>query len=152
MKNQLWSACYEFAEGEKSKRAREILEVQVGQPISIDRVELKRGVRVTVYANEPGWRSPVAKFDLRLLATNRYVAISSNEWVAGSHRRRGIGKLLVRVREQVCQAAECTLLMATVRTDNVAQIALLSGQDWHCLFFAGPNAMLWTKPLARVVA
>ena len=80
------------------------------------------------------------------------VVISHDSYVSAKWQGKGLGKMLLRLREQALERAKVSQVLATVRDDNAKEIHLLESAGWKRLAdwkgrYYGGRASLWGKTL-----
>src|SRR6266850_4093526 len=88
------------------------------------------------------------KFSLTFMPGNRRVLISHGVEVFFAFRGMGLGTEMCKVREQLARKAGVTLLLATVRDDNSAELRVLERCEWKRLTHnEANNCSLWGKQI-----
>jgi len=107
-------------------------------------VVYRRGVHEFEMRHEHG------KFSVGLMPGNRRILISFGSFIEPEHRGMGLGKRLLRLRQDVAREAGINLMLATVRDDNRIERHLLRRAGW---FILAPRpetrVSLWAKRLRR---
>jgi len=92
--------------------------------------------------------SDATKFVLTFMPGNRRVLISHGVEVFPGFRGKGLGTSMCEMREQVARLAGVTLLLATVRDENLAEVRVLEKCGWKRLTQNEENkCSLWGKQL-----
>lgn len=96
---------------------------------------------IVCYADE-------AKFSLSFMPGNRRTLISHDVEVYETCRRRGVGTRMCALREEAAREAGVTLILATVKDDNVAEVKILEKGGWSRLTQNSiTGCSLWGKQL-----
>lgn len=86
-------------------------------------------------------------FTLSFMPGNRRVLISSDSYVIERERGQGLGRKLLKMREEIAREAGVNLLLATVREDNAIEIHLLETSGWKRFNKRETGVCLWGKEL-----
>lgn len=112
------------------------------------------GIGVIVQTHEPGKTYPesIASFTLTCLPGDTCdVLVSSGSFVYTQYQGKGIGRLLHRLRLDIAKECKCQRVLATVRTDNKRQLALMESFGWTKLTeYGGQHGSpigMWVKTL-----
>jgi GNAT superfamily N-acetyltransferase len=92
-------------------------------------------------------RSLFGEFELTIMPGNRRVLISQHSLIYPEHRGKGHGRKYLETREEIARAADCNLLLATVRNDNAVEIHLLESHGWKRYNSRDTGVSLWGKEL-----
>jgi RimJ/RimL family protein N-acetyltransferase len=109
-----------------------------------------RGVPCTSSATPYGLisKTDIGTFELHFLPGNRRTLVSHGVVINPAHRGKGEGTRLCKLREEAAKVAGVTLLLATVRNDNVAEICVLEKCRWTRLTNnLDTQCSLWGKTL-----
>lgn len=103
------------------------------------------GIGVYVYTKTKGpW---LASFTISLFPGNPKILIFSGVRVSAEHRRQGLGRKFLRLREKIAQEFKASVLLCTVHTGNVAEENLLTSEAWHPLSPDLDGFRIWRKRL-----
>lgn len=75
-------------------------------------------------------RNLIATFKLSLLPSCSYIMLSTGAYVDGRFRGMGLGNLLCKFREAVCQALDMQMIMCTVSPHNTVQKRIMERRGW----------------------
>ena len=113
---------------------------------------LKRGFQTRGYnsicttrelcVSEPGWT-----FTVSFMPGNRRILISHGVRIDEGLRGKGLGRKLLKLREEIAREAGVNLLLATVRDDNEIEQHLLITEEWVRLIQRDTEISLWGKQL-----
>lgn len=86
-------------------------------------------------------------FRLSFLPGNRRVLISSHVHIVFSERGQGLGRKMLKLRDEIAKECGANLLLATVREDNPIQVHLLETSGWKRFNKRETGVCLWGKEL-----
>lgn len=93
----------------------------------------------------------IGSFALEAFPGSSSLIVSTESHIRRDYRKQGFGTALHQLRLKAASLAKYTMILATVNTDNVAQIHLMNNFDWdyNCSFKNDQNRTvdLWTKRL-----
>lgn len=69
-------------------------------------------------------------FELHFLPGNRRTIVSHGVFIPPARRGKGLGTIFCAFREKMCREAGITLMLATVRNDNIAEEKVLTKNSW----------------------
>ena len=110
----------------------------------------KLGVKAYSAADRHGvfCSNDYGSFELSFLPGNRRTLVSHAVTIYPKYRGKGYGTLTCRIREDAAREAGVTLLLATVRDDNAAEIRVLTKCNWGRLTQnLETHCSLWGKTL-----
>src|SRR3990172_12791474 len=76
-------------------------------------------------------KTKVAQFTLSQLPGCCGIAVSTETYVDPNFRRQGLGTMLLQVKEALAREFGFSLLLATVKLSNEAEIACLTKAEWR---------------------
>lgn len=112
---------------------------------------MQRDVEVTQLSDHEIYgKKAEATFHLSFMPGNRRTLISHGVEVEGVARGRGLGSAMCLLRELAAVEAGVTLMLATVRDDNAAEIQVLDKFGWKRLLQnSTTHCSLWGKQLSQ---
>lgn len=93
----------------------------------------------TIATYGAGKYAQVSRFSLRELPGCCGILVFYHASVATDFQNKGLGSLLLRVREEAARKAGYSVAMATVLKDNKTETKILADAGWKQLVFPVPN-------------
>lgn len=89
-------------------------------------------------------------FSVGLMPGNRRILVSFGSFVQPEFRNKGLGRKMLRLRQEVAREAGINLMLATVRDDNKIERHLLRRAGWQILAPRPETGVsMWAKKLRR---